>query len=475
MVLPNLLIKLPLLVLGERPPLNLDYAGLGLVAGLLGGRLTSLGYATLILLDAVVRFAPVFHFSLPSAVSGLVELFDARPGIVGALLLLAMVFAGLLGVAATRIARPNEPTANRSRIGLAALTLIIGGIDVTNGTGEIFRSERAWLNWNVAGSATWAAICAIREKGRANSGLEGDHRLRIPAASTELFDALHRPGGVGYPRIAVVLVESWGQFTQPEANAALLKPLQDSKELLQRYEIRVGATPFHGPTTAAEFRELCEWRGTYLSAPSTPSGRCLPELLRQQGYRTVSIHGFHPQFFDRNRWYPVIGFDSSYFDEDIHPVSGDRSCGSIFAGPCDDDVIKIVRRELVSGGTGQRKLVYWLTLSSHFPVDKRAAAGSRFDCQTDPDARRHEVVCILMRVWHHNFENIRDLAIDRDLPATRWLIVGDHRPPLLDPRESALFSPDSVPYIELVPRATKPFAVRAPATKHETVSGNENL
>lgn len=451
MVLPNLIIKLPLLLLGERPPLNLDYAALGLFAGLLGGWLTALGYALLVLLDGIVRFAPIFHFSIPSVAAGLAELFHAQPAIVGSLGIVAAIFLAGIGYSGAKLARLNEPVAARSRMALAGVAILIGGLDATNGTGEVFRAEHAWLNWNIAGSATWAVFCGVREEFRRGSRLEGDHAVRIPAASSQLFAAVeqHRE----YPRIAVVLVESWGQLLRPGANASVLAPVLSSQAISDLYEVHVGTTPFQGPTTAAEFRELCEWKGTYLSAPSRPTGRCLPELLRKQGYHTVAIHGFHPEFFDRFRWYPHIGFEKTYFDGDLRTFVGDRKCGSLFSGPCDEDAVKIVRRELLTGRSGQKKLVYWLTLSSHFPVDRHAAANSHFECADDPDAAKHAVVCILLSIWHRNFENIRNIALDPDLPPTRWLIVGDHRPPLLDSSESELFSPSVVPYIELIPRS----------------------
>src|SRR5690349_7551102 len=153
LLLPYILVKLPLLLLGARPSIDLDYAGLGLIAEMLSGGLASLAYAALVLLDAVNSLAPVFHFSLSSAGFGLMALLKTRPLLFGCLACLAATAALATGVAAIKIARLAQHGTRASRIGLCAVAFLIGAADFANGTGQVFRSERAWLNWNIAGSA----------------------------------------------------------------------------------------------------------------------------------------------------------------------------------------------------------------------------------------------------------------------------------------------------------------------------------
>jgi lipoteichoic acid synthase len=52
--------------------------------------------------------------------------------------------------------------------------------------------------------------------------------------------------------------------------------------------------------------------------------RCLPELLREAGYRTVAMHANWPNFWNRERMYPAMGYDRFYelHDFDRAPVIG---------------------------------------------------------------------------------------------------------------------------------------------------------
>jgi phosphoglycerol transferase MdoB-like AlkP superfamily enzyme len=52
--------------------------------------------------------------------------------------------------------------------------------------------------------------------------------------------------------------------------------------------------------------------------------RCLPEVLRDAGYHTVAMHANWPNFWNRDRMYPAMGFDTflSIRDFDRSPVIG---------------------------------------------------------------------------------------------------------------------------------------------------------
>jgi lipoteichoic acid synthase len=52
--------------------------------------------------------------------------------------------------------------------------------------------------------------------------------------------------------------------------------------------------------------------------------RCLPELLREAGYHTVAMHANWPNFWNRERMYPAMGYDRFYElrDFDREPVIG---------------------------------------------------------------------------------------------------------------------------------------------------------
>jgi phosphoglycerol transferase MdoB-like AlkP superfamily enzyme len=52
--------------------------------------------------------------------------------------------------------------------------------------------------------------------------------------------------------------------------------------------------------------------------------RCLPEVLREAGYHTVAMHANWPNFWNRDRMYPAMGYDTffSIRDFDRTPVIG---------------------------------------------------------------------------------------------------------------------------------------------------------
>ncbi|BDG01510.1 sulfatase [Anaeromyxobacter oryzae] len=52
--------------------------------------------------------------------------------------------------------------------------------------------------------------------------------------------------------------------------------------------------------------------------------RCLPEVLREAGYRTVAMHANWPNFWNRDRMYPTMGYERffSIRDFDASPVIG---------------------------------------------------------------------------------------------------------------------------------------------------------
>ena len=212
---------------------------------------------------------------------------------------------------------------------------------------------------------------------------------------------------------------------------------------------------FDGPTTAGEFRELCGELRTYRSAPTSPEPACLPARLHRMGYTTIALHGFRRGFFNRKSWYPLIGVDS-IIDEETIRASGDVSqCGTIFRGPCDGAVAPLFTRLLMTAPNAHR-LVYWLTLSAHFPADARAAEGSTFYCAVSPDLAADESACMLARIWSLDLASVRATALAGGLPQTRFIIVGDHAPPLPGDRLARLFATDVVPFVELVPRTTAP-------------------
>ena len=441
-------------LLGTWQPINIDYALAAIVGGSFGMWPAVVAVASAFLIDAFVTVSAVFHFSPAGAVLGLIELAAIRPLLISGLTAAALLMAFIFGRIAALLAPPFAHSGRFSRASLLATVVLCYIADIANGTAGFAQRTRAIVDWNITGSSSWLLTIAAREELRFRAHRKGE-LSRTPAlsATAALFAKLDSGGAdLPYSRIVLVLVESWGSFVDTNSARRIIEPLL-SADVARRYVVREGVTPFHGATSNGEFRELCAIDGNYMDAPDRPIGRCLPERLKSLGFRTVAIHGFDPEFYRREEWYPTIGFDELRFKNELRSISHDHLCGSLFAGVCDRDAATEVENQLLAG-SNERKFVYWVTLTTHFPLDERTPNPREFDCTTDATASGDDLTCALMRLWHEDMRRLAQIATDRRLGPTRFIIVGDHAPPFTRSNERMLVRHDVVPYVELVPRAS---------------------
>lgn len=265
-------------------------------------------------------------------------------------------------------------------------------------------------------------------------------------------------------RIVLVVVEAMGVPRGADLTAAF-GPLT-SPRVARRYRIRTGVVPFAGATTSGEFRELCGIRMSHVSARHAEMPPCLPRQLASLGYGSVAMHAYNGALFERLDWYPRVGFQRMHFADAVAPP-GSKGCGLLFHGPCDDAVIPRLRQEL-RRPVEERAFIYWLTLSSHFPLDPRVSANPAA-CRAIGQAGSDAEACALWSAVWLVFEGIASLAADTTLAPAWYIVVGDHAPPRIFERreretDSTSVSPqrrfaadrhpfvrDQVPFIELRP------------------------
>jgi len=271
-------------------------------------------------------------------------------------------------------------------------------------------------------------------------------RATAPFDSAMLNSGLTREDLAGERRdLFIVMVESWGLLADPSRRALVLSPLMD-RGLEARYRVTSGVSDYYGSTTSAEFRELCgRWAefGDYTQAPAPD---CLPARLDAAGYDTIAFHGFTGTMFDRNLWYPNIGFRDIYFRERLAGKDL-RLCDGVFAGVCDVDLSRLVERALVETD-GKPRLVYWLTLNSHLPVDPGIErAFLRCDGPDDPFGDRQ--VCHLADQWMQVLDKVADIVTNEALGPVDVLIIGDHAPPFWTRAQKSYFVRGKVPWVLL--------------------------
>ena len=313
-----------------------------------------------------------------------------------------------------------------------------------------FRSDFTAGRWLLIGIAI--ALAAAGTDYAASRAAMGSY-ARFPSADAP-FSSASRDADLlsladGKTNVMLVMVEAMGEPRSPALrrrfDAMWMRP-----ELAEKYEVTRGSTLYYGSTTSGEVRELCQHWGNYPEIVKADP-RCLPSILAKRGYETSSWHAFHSNFFERSRWYPLIGFRHSIFGDELLK-DGAHFCPNVFSGACDRDVPPLIASKLASARKPQ--FVYWLTLNSHLPIVENRELGtqncSRLGGQMDRD---YPMVCRLFAVWEDTADALIKTVNRPDFPPTHILIVGDHMPPLTHQASRLQFEPDRVPWILLKSRA----------------------
>lgn len=269
------------------------------------------------------------------------------------------------------------------------------------------------------------------------------------------------------PNLVLVLVESYGLMRDVSGATRLTSPFH-APPVLDKYDVRSGTVEFDGPTVSGEFRELCGLKaeiGTTQSA-SEISGRCLPKLLEQEGYETTATHGFMGAMFDRKSWYRELGFENVQFLENLRSLPKMHLCNGLCPGICDADVAALIGRELLAKTRGKPQFRYWMTLSSHLPVPLSRENSALMSCESSNAANRDSGICNWMALIYKANAAIAELSLTPGLPATQFIIVGDHAPPFLSSKRRSQFSQTEVPFIQLVPKPPAGDAVASALKAH---------
>lgn len=304
-----------------------------------------------------------------------------------------------------------------------------------------------------------AAVCATGALAAADFAVSRDTMgsySRVAPVDAPLDSAIARSGLVpladGRANVLIVLVEAMGEPTDPAVRRRL-ETLWMRPELADRFAITRGDTAFYGSTTNAEMRELCGRWGNYPEIEG-PQPDCLPAVLRAQGYGTAAYHGFLASFFDRQRWYPLIGFERTLFAPEL-TGSGARVCGSVFSGACDTDIPAIIAKDLQRADSPQ--LAYWVTLNSHLPVVSSKELGTENCGQLGAELdARYPMVCRLFALWEQTADSLAEAAMSPDFPVTHILIVGDHMPPFTHQGSRLQFDSGKVPWVLLRDKRAQP-------------------
>jgi sulfatase-like protein len=328
---------------------------------------------------------------------------------------------------------------------IAGAALLIGSL---GGAAVLLRQDSRFEGWKwaLAAAAVTAAYSAADLAFSADT--MGSYTRIAPqgAPFTSATSQSHLAAlADGKANVMVILVEAMGEPRDPALRARQLA-MWNRPELAGRFTMTHGETTYFGSTTSGEVRELCGRWGNYPEiAKADPT--CLPAMLKARGYQTRSYHGFRPDFFERDRWYPLIGIERSTFGPDlIHRGAG--VCHHVFTGACDRDIPALIGADLAKAKGPQ--FTYWVTLNSHLPTvanhDLATDHCENYDAKLNAEL---PLVCRLFTIWDQAAAALAKTISRPDFPPTDILIVGDHMPPFSQQNSRLAFEPDRVTWILL--------------------------
>lgn len=397
-------------------------------------------------LELALGLTSVFYLFDPGQLLDMSEyLFEARHAYLVALALLPVVAAFAIWLAVREGCRAAPGRSLALVLVLLALLLFRVQWVVSSEQATFFTPTLAKRQQLVFGSSVHflgELMAENRVRVLGNGGQENAEYvpIRHDSAARKVWGA----GLPAAPRVLLVLAEAWGLPADESLLASQVKALRQSVHVAG---FRLDAVHAMGATAAGELRELCALVPTRLNfrlLTASAVGECLPKRLHEAGFATVGIHGASAYMYHRNLWWPQLGLETPLFHDDIAlPGPGCHS----FPGHCDHDLLPVVRQHLAQ----ERVFVYWMTLNSHVPYDRRDIARYREQLCFLPSGQAYsEQLCNYQNLHTQFFEGLATLAEDPTMKGVEVLVVGDHPPMFNDAQAREMFSKDQVPMLHFV-------------------------
>ena len=450
---------------------NIEYLLLFAVALVFPNRLTLTALTAELTIALVEPLAHLYYFSLADAIRSFRYLSFVPPHVLlGYSLVLLVYIAGCAVFLRSALAGVPRNDSRRIAVVVMAAVVCLWSYDLRTGH---LRPLHASIN-------------------HGDVDLRTTRVVRSPMASLVYATFLLRHGGpvVGHadvasaltramsevdpgtePNVVLVLTESWGLALDQRVNAAEVAPYM-TPEIEQAYRVETGRVKFYGSTTSGETRELCgdavgRW-GESDAARRYDS--CWPAQFDRRGYATLAVHGFSPTMYDRDSWYPKLGFGEKAFLPTLERA-GARMCNGAFPGACDTDVAAWIGNRLQHEAAERPMFVHWVTLNSHLPVAEVPGLAADTNCHS-AGIDDHGSLCAWFNRVLDVHKGVAEMAERPLMRPTVFVIVGDHAPPFLRPEARDRFSQSEVPWVILMPRPTAVPRTFSAANTHDSSGGS---
>ena len=192
--------------------------------------------------------------------------------------------------------------------------------------------------------------------------------------SNELATALEKPEGLDRPNIIVIMDEAFsdlsvlGEFETNEDYMPFIRSLQQDEDVLSGW---LNVSVLGGNTANTEFEFLTGHSMAFLPQGSVAyqqyvksEGVSLSAYLKSLGYSTIAMHPYYADGWERDRVYPLIGFDRFLSKDDFKGARKIRKYISDEA--CFDKIIKLYEEK----EEGQPLFVFNVTMQNHSGYDE---------------------------------------------------------------------------------------------------------
>lgn len=194
-------------------------------------------------------------------------------------------------------------------------------------------------------------------------------------------------------------------------------------------------SPEYGGNTAnVEFEALTGMSMYFLNDGSIPyqqrivkmsSLPSIVSILKERGYRALALHPFDNTFYNRNRVYPILGFDTFTSEQDLENAERITPDGYI----TDRFAVKEAVRQLKS--SQEPAFLHLVTMQNHFPFTKGLNGPNTVSVQGVPAAYKDEFETYVQNTKLTD-EALADLQQELNTIERRTIVVfwGDHLPAL---------------------------------------------
>lgn len=230
------------------------------------------------------------------------------------------------------------------------------------------------------------------------------------------------------PNIIVVMSEAlWdpNQLTKIQFSQDPMKNLNKAKK-----SSFVSPT-FGGYTSNVEFEFLTGMTMMFLPPSSVPyqhfikkSMPSLPSELKKNGYATVAVHPYHPWFWERDKVYPLLGFDEFIAEDGF----ADAKTKGYYIS--DESVMDKVIGKIES--TEEPLFLFAVTMQNHGPYDDDRYNGTELQITGQDPAMKEQILDTYSQGVldaDRAFKKLTDYVDDSDEP-TLVIEFGDHLPSL---------------------------------------------